>query len=83
MAMESTVQRHSFISVAKQSLWCSMFIGLDKRNNLSLKAESLQEKITAPTPELWLEASRESASEGGWHCSLPSVPSLSKFTSPF
>lgn len=44
MAMESTVQRHSFISVVKQSLWYSMLIGLDKRNNLILKAESLQEK---------------------------------------
>lgn len=51
MAMESTVQRHSFTSVVKPSLWCSMLIGLDKRNNLILKVRVISGKITAPTPE--------------------------------
>lgn len=57
MATESTVQRHSFISVAKQSLWCSMLIRLDNRNNLILKVGVTSGEITALTPEFQREAS--------------------------
>lgn len=65
MARESTVQRHSFISVVKQSLWCSVLIRLDKRNNLILKAAVTSGEIPAPTPEFQWEASQPSAAEGG------------------
>lgn len=57
MATESTVQRHSFISVAKQSLWCSMLIRFDNRNNLILKVGVTSGEITALTPEFQREAS--------------------------
>lgn len=64
MAMESTIQRHSFISAVKQSLWCSVLITLDKRNNLILKMGITSGGITAPTPEFQGEASQQSAAEG-------------------
>lgn len=64
MATESTVQRHSFISAVKQSLWCSMLIRLDNRNNLILKVGVTSGEITAPTPEFQREASQKSTAQG-------------------
>lgn len=65
MATESTVQRHSLRSAVKQSLWCSVLIRLDKRNNLILKVGVSSGERTAPTPEFQREASQQSAAEGG------------------
>lgn len=65
MATECTIQRHSFTSAVKQSLWCSVLIRLDKRNNLILKVGITSGEITAPTLEFQWEASQQSAAEGG------------------
>lgn len=63
MATESTVQRQSLTSVVKQSLWCSVLISLDKRNDLILVGITSGE-IAAPSPEFQREASQQSAAEG-------------------
>lgn len=63
--MDSTVQRHLFISAVKQSLWSSVLIRLDKRNAFILEVGITSEEITAPTPEFQQEASQQSAAEGG------------------